>query len=87
MDAHPTAIDKDLGGTEGIRDKLHTCVCMCVVCVHVRGVCACAWCVCVYVVCVCADLATADGAISSRFSMLHSSKNSKMGLGCDPTLM
>ena len=35
----------------------------------------------------CADLATAEGAISSRFSMLHSSKNSKMGLGCEPTLM
>ena len=28
-----------------------------------------------------AYLAMAEGAISSRFSMLHSSKNSKMGAG------
>jgi len=31
--------------------------------------------------------AIADGAISSRFSMLHSSRNSKIGDGCDPTEM
>lgn len=29
----------------------------------------------------------ADGVISSRFSIVHSSKNSKMGLGCEPTEM
>ena len=32
-------------------------------------------------------LAMADGAISSRFSMLHSSKNSRIGDGCEPTEM
>ena len=31
--------------------------------------------------------AMAEGAISSRFSMLHSSKNSRIGDGCDPTEM
>ncbi len=29
----------------------------------------------------------ADGEISSRFSILHSSKNSRMGEGCEPTEM
>jgi hypothetical protein len=29
----------------------------------------------------------AEGAISSRFSILHSSKNSRIGDGCDPTEM
>ena len=29
----------------------------------------------------------AEGAISSKFSILHSSKNSKMGEGCEPTEM
>jgi hypothetical protein len=31
--------------------------------------------------------AMAEGAISSKFSMLHSSKNSRIGEGCDPTEM
>uniref|UniRef100_A0A6B0TQL6 Uncharacterized protein n=1 Tax=Ixodes ricinus TaxID=34613 RepID=A0A6B0TQL6_IXORI len=31
--------------------------------------------------------AMADGAISSKFSMLHSSKNSRMGDGWEPTEM
>lgn len=31
--------------------------------------------------------AMAEGAISSRFSILHSSKNSRIGLGWEPTLM
>jgi hypothetical protein len=31
--------------------------------------------------------AMAEGAISSKFSMLHSSKNSRIGDGCDPTEM
>jgi hypothetical protein len=31
--------------------------------------------------------AIAEGAISSKFSMLHSSKNSRIGDGCDPTEM
>lgn len=31
--------------------------------------------------------AMADGAISSRFSMLHSSRNSRIGDGCEPTEM
>lgn len=31
--------------------------------------------------------AMAEGAISSKFSMLHSSKNSRIGDGCDPTDM
>jgi hypothetical protein len=31
--------------------------------------------------------AIAEGAISSKFSMLHSSKNSRIGDGCDPTDM
>lgn len=31
--------------------------------------------------------AIAEGAISSKFSILHSSKNSRIGDGCDPTEM
>ena len=29
--------------------------------------------------------AMADGVISSKFSIVHSSRNSKIGLGCEPT--
>ena len=29
----------------------------------------------------------ADGVISSKFSIVHSSRNSKIGLGCEPTEM
>ena len=31
--------------------------------------------------------AMADGVISSKFSIVHSSRNSKIGLGCEPTEM
>lgn len=33
----------------------------------------------------CTHSAIAEGAISSRFSMLHSSKNSRIGEGWEPT--